>query len=141
MKLIAKPAAPTAMTVPSTWARRRPAAETASAGSIRQRASPQPMTPAANTPRSGTAWWMSGDRTTPTAIVNVAAAFSARAASSTAAVRSASSLVRLIGRTMISSIVPDSTSAATAAAAREPIAVSCKAIQNGWTSPAPSSPG
>ncbi|WP_229927080.1 hypothetical protein [Kitasatospora indigofera] len=62
-------------------------------------------------------------------------------AAATAAVRSASSRLRETGRAIRSSIVPDSTSAATAAAVSAPTAVSWIAIQKGWVSPAPSSPG
>ncbi|MGW3323714.1 nucleotide disphospho-sugar-binding domain-containing protein [Streptomyces virginiae] len=110
MKLTANPTAPIAMVAPITWARRRPAADTAIAGPIRHRANPRPMTPAAKTPPSGTARRISGDSATPAATVRVAARFRARAASTSAAVRSASSRVRLTGRTMTSSTVPDSTS-------------------------------
>nr|WP_030398094.1 hypothetical protein [Kitasatospora purpeofusca] len=125
---------------PTTYARLRLAAETASTGPVRQRVTPHPSSPAASTPPTGTAAHRSGESATPSATVAVAAAFSRTDTAARATVRSAIRRRRETGRVISSSMVPDSTSAATAAAPSEPMAVSWSAIQKGWVSPAPSSP-
>jgi hypothetical protein len=50
-KLTAKPTAPSAMVAPTTWPRWRPAAETASTGPAIHNASPRPSTPSCGHPR------------------------------------------------------------------------------------------